>query len=92
MGPPALERGWLLVLPNFRGPNLPKNPKAPEACASIPAQHDVIDSVNYMIANFNVDKKRIYLTGGSGGGHMAHMMAAKYPDLWAGVSAWVSIT
>ncbi|NOZ24084.1 MAG: prolyl oligopeptidase family serine peptidase, partial [Planctomycetes bacterium] len=30
--------------------------------------------------------------GGSGGGHMAHMMAAKYPDLWAGVSAWVSIT
>jgi len=88
----ALKRGWLLVLPNFRGPNLPKNPNPKQACASLLAQHDIIDSVNYMIEHFNVDRRRIYLAGGSGGGHMSQMMAAKYPDLWAGVSAWCGIS
>jgi pimeloyl-ACP methyl ester carboxylesterase len=39
-----------------------------------------------------VDASRIYLIGGSGGGHMSLVMAARAPDLWAGVSAWVPIS
>lgn len=92
MAPAALKRGWLLVLPRFRGPNVPENPKPREACASILAQHDIVDCVNHMTKQFSVDRSRIYLVGASGGGHMSLMMAGKYPDLWAGVSAWCGIT
>jgi len=92
MGPRANKRGWLLVLPNFRGPNVPQNPDARLACASITAQRDVMDAVQFMRERYNVDAARIYLMGASGGGHMAQMMAGKYPDVWAGVSAWVGIS
>ncbi len=88
----AAERGWFAVYPQFRGPNLTSNPRATQACASLLAQHDIIDAIQYMKANFPIDDSRIYLMGGSGGGHMALMMAAKYPDVWAAVSAWVPIT
>ena len=42
--------------------------------------------------NYQVDDKRIYLIGSSGGGHMALIMAGRHPEIWAGVSAWVSIS
>ena len=92
MGPRANKRGWLLVLPNFRGPNKPNNPAPRQACASILAQHDVMDAVHYMRTRYNVDADRIYLAGASGGGHMAQIMAGKYPHVWAAVTAWVGIS
>ena len=92
MTPQTNTRGWLLVLPNFRGPNVPGNPHARQACASILAQRDIIDAVNHMKATYAVDESRVYLIGASGGGHMSMQMAGKYPDVWAGVSAWVGIT
>lgn len=92
MAPKANALGWLLVLPDFRGPNLVTNPSAQEACASILAQSDVVDAVDYMRKTYAVDSSRIYLMGASGGGHMAMMMAGKHPDLWAGVSAWAGIS
>lgn len=88
----AAERGWLAVFPEFRGPNLTDNPRATQAGASLLAQHDVIDAVEYMKSNFPVDANRVYLQGGSGGGHMSLMMAGKYPDVWAAVCAWCPIT
>ena len=91
-GKQAAKRGWLLVLPNFRGPNLVSNPHAQQAGGSLLAQHDIIDCYRYMLENYNVDAERVYLTGASGGGHMALLMASKYPDLWAAVGAWVPVT
>ncbi len=88
----AADRGWFAVYPQFRGPNLISNPRASQACASLLAQHDIIDAVEYMKDNFPIDQRRIYIMGGSGGGHIALMMAGKCPDVWAGVSAWVPIT
>jgi acetyl esterase/lipase len=76
-----------MVLPNFRGPN-----SRPEACGSKLAQQDVLDAVAWMQKNYNVDAKRIYLTGSSGGGHMTLQMAGNHPDLWAAASAWVGIS
>ena len=83
---PAAEK-WAMIAPDFRGPN-----NRPEACASALAVQDVLDAVAYARANANIDASRIYLLGASGGGHMALMMAAKAPQLWAGVSAWVPIS
>lgn len=81
------RRGWAFLSPNFRGPN-----NRPEACASPVALQDVLDAVEHARRSTAVDPRRIYLVGGSGGGHMALMMAQAAPRLWAGVSAWIPIS
>ena len=81
------RRGWVVIIPNFRGMN-----DHPDACGSDLAVQDVIDSVKYAKEKARVDEKRVYLLGSSGGGHMALLMAARAPQLWTAVSAWVPIT
>ncbi|MCC9608390.1 prolyl oligopeptidase family serine peptidase [Blastopirellula sp. JC732] len=83
----ALQRGWIFMEPNFRGPN-----KRPEACGSEAAQADILDSVTFAIEKLNADPKRIYLAGASGGGHMSMLMAGRHPERFTAVSAWVGIT
>jgi acetyl esterase/lipase len=83
----ASQAGWIYVFPHFRGPN-----KTPEACGSLLAQQDILDAVDWAIATFPIDTRRIYLTGVSGGGHMAMLMAGRYPERWTAVSAWVGIS
>ncbi|MFM9000633.1 MAG: alpha/beta hydrolase family protein [Opitutia bacterium] len=90
-GPPwiaqAKKMGWALVAPDFRGPN-----RRPEACASDLAVQDVLDAVEHARREARIDDARIYLVGGSGGGHMSLVMAARAPQVWAGVSSWCPIT
>jgi len=83
----AAERGWIFLHPNFRGPNL-----QPEACGSKLARQDVLDSMDHVVKEYQVDPRRIYLAGVSGGGHMAMLMAGYYPDRFTAVSAWVGIS
>lgn len=83
----AHEKGWVFLSPNFRGPN-----DHPEACGSDLALTDVIDAVRYAESVARIDHRRIYLVGGSGGGYMALLLAARYPKMWAAVSAWVPIS
>lgn len=83
----AVKRGWILLLPNFRGPN-----KRPEACGSKRARTDIIDALDYVLANYRVDSQRVYLAGVSGGGHMTLLMAGYYPDRFSAVSGWVGIS
>jgi len=83
----AARRGWIYLFPHFRGAN-----RTPDACASPRAQQDILDAVQWAIGRFPVDTRRIYLTGASGGGHMAMLMAGRYPRQWTAVSAWVGIS
>lgn len=83
----AREQNWHVIAPNFRGPSW-----NPSSCASDLAIQDVLDAVAYARRHAAVDDARIFLAGGSGGGHFAMMMAARHPSLWAGVSAWVGIS
>ncbi len=77
----AEARGWLLASPNFRGPLV-------NHCGNELAQQDILDTVNWALANYPVDASRIYLIGFSGGGFMSMIMAHRYPDVWAAVSSW----
>ena len=83
----AAERGWICLLPHFRGPN-----NHPNACGSERAQQDILDAIRWVQSRYAIDARRIYLTGVSGGGHMTMLMAARHPHLWAAASAWVGIS
>ncbi|MDD3694823.1 MAG: prolyl oligopeptidase family serine peptidase [Lentisphaeria bacterium] len=81
------RRNWHLVYPDFRGPNT-----RPQACGSELMLSDIQDAVNYMLDNFSVDPERVYVVGGSGGGHATLLLAARLPQLFAAASAWCPIS
>ena len=81
------QKGWIYLFPNFRGAN-----QQPQACGSSIACQDILDAVDWVIAKYQVDRQRIYLTGVSGGGHMTMLMVGKHPEPWAAASAWVGIS
>ena len=83
----AQKYGWNMIFPDFRGPNW-----TPPACGSDAVVSDLEDAVRYMKETSLVDAKRVYLIGGSGGGHCSLLMAGRRPDLWAGVSSWCPIS
>ena len=83
----ARKMGWAMVGPNFRGPN-----KTPPACGGDPAVQDIVDAVNYAKGRVKIDESRVYIVGGSGGGHMTLLMAGRHPELWAGCVAFCPIT
>ena len=83
----AKRRGWAMVGPNFRGAN-----NHPEACGSDAAVQDIVDAVRYAQGQTSIDANRIYIIGGSGGGHMTLLMAGRHPEIWAGCAAFCPIS
>jgi hypothetical protein len=83
----AVARQWIYVQPNFRGRN-----DHPQACGSRFARQDVLDAIDWAVAQFRVDTARIYLAGVSGGGHLSLLMAGHHPERFSAVSAWVGIS
>ena len=81
------KRNWHCIYPHFRGPNW-----TPEACGSDLVVSDLTSAVQYMKEHYAVDEKRVFLAGGSGGGHAALLMAGRNPELWSAVSAWCPIS
>ena len=83
----AKGHDWAMVGPNFRGAN-----KTPPACGADAAVQDIVDAVNYAKGKVKIDEKRVYIIGGSGGGHMTLLMAGRHPEIWAGCAAFCPIT
>jgi poly(3-hydroxybutyrate) depolymerase len=77
------SRGCLLVCPELHG----RRTGGSTSLAALEAQHDILDSINYMKQNFQIDSSRIFIDGRSMGGTLAAIMAAKYPDLFAAAVA-----
>ena len=86
------EHDFNLLLPEFRGPNTPKNPRCTEACGSMLARTDIKDAIDYVIKNEAVDAENVFLLGLSGGGHMALLMCGFCPTYFKAVGAFVPIT
>ena len=83
----AQLKNWHMIFPKFRGPNW-----TPEGCGSEMVVSDLEDAAAYVKKTVPVDPCRIYLTGGSGGGHCSLLMAGRRPDLWTAVSSWCPIS
>jgi len=90
--PFAQKLDWNLILPEFRGSNLTKNPHCRDACGAELAKRDIQDAVEYLVREEKVDAENVFLIGYSGGGHMALLMAAQCPRLFRAVTAGVPIT
>ncbi len=85
--PLVAELDWAVIQPHARGPN-----RTPAACASELAVQDVLDAIDEACRQRPIDRRRIYLLGASGGGHLALVMAGRHPERFTAVSAWVPIT
>lgn len=83
----SIEKGWVFIHPNFRGPN-----KRPDATGSELVVQDILSAVEYAKRTAKVDTSRVYLVGGSGGGYASLLLAGRAPEVWTAVSAWVPIT
>jgi len=81
----CIDNDWVFIHPHFRGHN-----KNPEATGSELVIEDILSAVDYAKAHANVSK--VYLIGSSGGGYTALLMAARAPEVWTAVSAWVPIS
>lgn len=83
---PANDVGWLLAAPDMHGERSAYPlPDSDHPLASRASQHDVLDTIAWVQANYNVDPARIYLAGISLGGQIALVTAAKNPGLFAAV-------
>jgi hypothetical protein len=78
---------WHFIFPLFRGPNW-----TPEACGSDLVVSDLECAVEYMKETYSVDNDKIFLVGGSGGGHASLLMAGRRPELFAAISSWCPIS
>ena len=83
----AKKAGWAFVGPNFRGPN-----STPKGCGSDFAVQDIVDAVNYAKGRVRIDASRVYIIGGSGGGHMTLLMLGRHPEVFAAGAAFCPIT
>jgi len=87
------ERNWALLLPEFRGPNLVTSSRAMEAGGSPLARRDIVDATRDVLArHFAKETPPVFLHGGSGGGHMGLLTAAREDFPWTAVSSWCPIT
>ncbi|MCW8985479.1 MAG: dienelactone hydrolase family protein [Thermoanaerobaculales bacterium] len=80
-GPVAEDFGAILLVPN--GPRIVGNGRG---WGNVDEAEAVVEAtIEYARKNFEVDWERVVLTGFSQGGFMAMALAARHPDLFAGV-------
>ncbi len=83
----CMKKGWAYIHPDFRGPA-----RRPEATGSELVVKDIVSAVEYAKGASKIDASAVFLVGTSGGGYHCLVMAGKHPEIWAGVSAWASIS
>ncbi|MEO6313480.1 MAG: prolyl oligopeptidase family serine peptidase [Chitinophagaceae bacterium] len=83
----ASKKNYNYVFPNFRGVN-----NQPKACCSEFVIADIDEAIDWALNNMNVDKKRIYIIGYSGGGYATFAMYMKSRHNIRSFSAWCPIS
>ncbi len=87
-GQAANAAGWLLASPDMHGERTHSwLPPYDHPLASRASQRDILDTIQWVRARYNVDHNRIYISGTSMGGQIALVTAAKNPGLFAAVAS-----
>nr|WP_321237506.1 prolyl oligopeptidase family serine peptidase [uncultured Psychroserpens sp.] len=81
------EKDLNYIHPDFRGANWTKN-----ACCSELALSDIDDAITFALKNSNVDTKKIYVIGASGGGYATLATFMKSKHNINKFSAWASMS
>lgn len=81
------EKNWNFIFPNFRGVN-----NQPKTCCSDYVIADIDEAIDWALKNMNVDAKRIYIIGFSGGGYATFAMYMKSRHTIHSFSAWCGIS
>lgn len=81
------DKNWNFIFPNFRGVN-----NHPKACCSEFVISDIDEAIDWALKNMNIDRKRIYVVGFSGGGYATMAMYMKSRHKISAFSAWASIS
>jgi poly(hydroxyalkanoate) depolymerase family esterase len=84
----ASRHGFVVLLPEQQPANNPKNCFSWFQPSDTARGHGEALSISQMveraIADYGIDRRRVYVTGLSAGGAMASAMLATYPDVFAG--------
>lgn len=87
----ADEYGFFVIYPEQRAENNRNfcfNHQIPGAATLERREvQSVMQMVHYMLANFPISRKEVFVTGFSSGGQLAQILAATYPRTFAAVSA-----
>lgn len=83
----AHAKNWNYILPNFRGIN-----NHIKACCSEFVIADIDEAIDWALKNMNVNPKKIYVVGNSGGGYATMAMYMKSRHKIRAFSAWSSIS
>jgi len=82
----GLRNGWGMIHPHYRGEF-----GTEDGTASDLAVQDVLDAINFAVAQGGIQPRLVFVTGYSGGAMMSLVLAGRHPERFAGVAAWVPI-
>jgi pimeloyl-ACP methyl ester carboxylesterase len=66
--------------------------RGPDGYSSDISERDELDVLADVQSHFGIDRSQVFASGYSQGGYIAYYMAEQYPQLFAGVVAWVGFT
>ena len=84
-GQMAAGQGYAVFYPNYRG-STGRGVEFAKSSQGDPAGKefdDIIDGVDYLVANYDVDKDKVGVTGGSYGGYATAWMSTRHTDRFA---------
>ncbi len=84
------DQYWWGATPNYKGPtkeDVPRLLKGETAC-----EKRVLDSIEWTIRRYNIDRNRVYLCGNSMGGQATYAIGLAHGEVFAAVNANVPAT
>ncbi|KAK0630388.1 Alpha/Beta hydrolase protein [Bombardia bombarda] len=90
----ASKHGFIVIYPN--------SPNAADQCWDVSSSQTlthalggdslgIISMVQWTLAKYSADPKRVFVTGVSSGGMMTNVLIGSYPDIFAAGSAWAGV-
>ena len=81
---------WWGATPNYRGPSREDVPRIMKGVTS--CEKRVLDTVEWTVREFGIDRNRVYLCGNSMGGQAAYAIGLAHGEVFAAVNANVPAT